>query len=548
MAMKTSSAKSGPAQDRFRVPATVRIGVTGQRTLADEEQVAAAIRQVLERLDQILRDTPHRYAAISSLTEGGDRLLSGEVLAWPGRGMASDAELRLFLPMKVDEYIAECSTHASREACRSLVDRASSVEVMVPEDTDRRGACEEVGHAIVRYCDVLVAIWDGKPARIPGGTADMVKYARMVGRTLFWIDLTTGKVMEERHGDGILESFEYLNSFNGETVGGGEITGLCRDIYGRFTEKARIFGLDPVVIRPLAETLLPHFSRTVLLTKRYERRYMRAGSLVYALAAAAVATVAIQTLFFPDFLELLWIEVAEMGTVLVLLIASRLGDWHRKWMDYRFLSERLRTALFLSLFCVRAETPDPAMKPMLSHTPNDWIEAAFTRILETRPQLYCELTPPFEELKNFIISAWIDDQISSYTTMSGWNRQRHEILSQAGNTLFTLTLVFAAMHAYGLDHIWAVGHGDTSSLLAVLTIIFPAVAAALGAIRIKREYLRNSERYAHMVRHLSIIGLQIKRVRTIGSLVEALEAADEVTLREQQDWRVVFRFRELETP
>lgn len=546
--MNTSSEKSRPAEGRLRVPATVRIGVSGQRTLVDELQVAMAVRQVLERLDQILRDTPHRYAAITSLSEGSDRLLAGEVLGWPGRGTATDAELRLLLPMEIDEYISECSTHASRETCRSLVDRASSVEVILSEDRDRDGACEKIGHTIVQYCDVLVVIWDGKPARTRGGTADMVKYARMVGRTLFWIDLTTGKVTEERHSDGILESFQCLNSFNSETVGEKEIADVCREIYGRFTEKARIFGLDPVVIHPLTETLLPHFSRTVLLTKRYERRYMRAGSLVYALAAAAVATVAIQTLFFPTVPGLLWIEVAEMGTVLFLLIASRVGDWHRKWIDYRFLSERLRTALFLSIFCVRAETPDPAMKPMFSHTPNDWIEVAFTRILETRPLLYCDLTLPFEELKNFILSAWIDDQISSYTTMSGWNRQRHELLSQAGNTLFTLTLVLAAIHAFGRDHIWTADHSNMAAILAALTIIFPAVAGSLGAIRIKREYLHNSERYAHMVRHLSLIGLQIKRVSTIGTLVEALEAADEVTLREQQDWRVVFRFGELETP
>lgn len=65
--------------------ATVRIGVSGQRTLADEQQVATAIRQVLERLNQILRDTPHRYAAISSLSEGRSNVSAPSGHLWKHR-------------------------------------------------------------------------------------------------------------------------------------------------------------------------------------------------------------------------------------------------------------------------------------------------------------------------------------------------------------------------------------------------------------------------------------------------------------------------------
>ncbi|NYT05590.1 MAG: hypothetical protein GKC04_04355 [Methanomicrobiales archaeon] len=537
-----------PGTAELQVPVTIRIGVTGQRTLADELQIRDAIRQVLSRLDQILHDTPHRYIAISSLSEGSDRVLADEVLLWPSGGTADAAELHLLLPVDVGTYLDECSTHASRESCRLLLDRSASVDVVAGEERERESVCEEIGHLIVQYCDVLVAIWDGKPAISRGGTAEMVKYARIVGRTLFWIDLTTGKVIEERHGDGILEACTYLNSYNAEKTDSHALGREMDATFASYVKKAQMFGLDPDVLRPLTGTLLPHFTRASLLCRKYELLYMRAGSLVYALAAAAVATVTVQTLFFSSVHELLWLEVAEMGAVLVLLIASRIGDWHRKWIDYRFLSERLRTALFLSVFCVRAEMPDSAAKPFLAHSPNDWIGSAFDQILEMRPLQYCSLDLPFEPLKQFLVSAWIDDQIAGCTTMSSWNRQRFEMLSQAADTLFTLTLVLAAIHAIGLEHGWAPAGIDGKTLLAAITIILPAVAGALGAIRIKREYLRNSERYAHMVRQLSIIGLQIKRMPDMRSLVEVLRTADEVTLREQEDWRVVFRFRELETP
>ncbi|HDR72810.1 MAG TPA: hypothetical protein ENN85_02700 [Methanoculleus sp.] len=285
-----------------------------------------------------------------------------------------------------------------------------------------------------------------------------------------------------------------------------------------------------------------------LLKRRYERLYTWGGAAVYALAAAAVATVTIQTLFFPANHELVWLEVAEIAAILALLMLSRIGDWHRKWIDYRFLSERLRTALFLSVFCVPVERPALPPHLSLSHTPNDWLNTAFEAILEKRPLEYCKLDIPFEPLKNFLISAWIDEQISFYATNSTWNRRRFMLLSETGDGLFTLTLILAAIHAMGLGDGSSVGPLDTTALLAALTIILPAVAGTMGAIRIKREYLRNSERYAHMVRHLSVIGNQIKRSGNHAELIRTLREANEVTLREQQDWRVVFRFREIDTP
>jgi hypothetical protein len=38
------------------------------------------------------------------------------------------------------------------------------------------------GRRVVDRCDTLIAIWDGAPARGRGGTADIVSYARSIGR------------------------------------------------------------------------------------------------------------------------------------------------------------------------------------------------------------------------------------------------------------------------------------------------------------------------------------------------------------------------------
>jgi hypothetical protein len=545
--MHTQSDRHNRNPFDFQIPFELSIGVTGQRTLGDEPLIRVSIQSVLRRMDEILKYTPHTFIAVTSLTEGSDRLLADEVLNWAEIGTAKVTGLEIVLPVSADDYIEECATHESKQECVRFVNRAQKITVISSKKT-REEECFEIGQSIVQSCDVLVAIWDGKPSLSPGGTSEMVKYARMVGRTLFWIHRETGKIIEERHGDGILESLEYFNSFNGESVREEPLRNRCTYRYGRLAEIAQVWRLNPDVLLPLKTSLLPHFVRVQMLKEQYERRYMWAGSAVYALAAAAVATVTIQTLFFPLYPSILWMEVIEIALILGLIMASRLGDWHRKWIDYRFMAERLRTAMFLSIFCVAVERPALPPHLSLSHPPNDWLNRCFDEILKKRPLEYCILDLPFEQLKQFLLSAWIDEQISYYTKSSTWNARRFMLLSEMTDILFALTLVMATIHALGLEHNYAFLSENLSGIFAACTIILPAIGGALGAIRIKREYLRNSERYAHMVRHLSVIGNQIKRAPDMARLIHVLREANEVTLREQQDWRVVFRFRDLETP
>ena len=40
---------------------------------------------------------------------------------------------------------------------------------------------------MVEHADVLIAVWDGRPARGMGGTADAVAYARQRGVPVLWV-------------------------------------------------------------------------------------------------------------------------------------------------------------------------------------------------------------------------------------------------------------------------------------------------------------------------------------------------------------------------
>lgn len=145
-----------------------RIGVSGHRSYNDPGVVAAMTDAVLERV-------LHEQGAptvISNLAEGADQLVAELVLRRAG------AVLEVVLPLPIDDYGNDFASGDSRRRFDGLLADASNVVVIeqIPGES-RESAYERAGHAIVDTCDVLVALWDGLPARGQGGTAEMVQYA-----------------------------------------------------------------------------------------------------------------------------------------------------------------------------------------------------------------------------------------------------------------------------------------------------------------------------------------------------------------------------------
>ncbi len=166
------------------------VGVTGHRKIADAGRLAAAVDAVLDTI--VLRaadgtvarqnEAPPQLSVLSPLAEGADRLVAELVLA-----RAGTAELEAVLPMDESEYETDFETDASRSEFRSLLARAGTIH-RLPRPSSREEAYAAAGRYVVDHCDVLIAVWDGKPEEGPGGTAEVVRYARAQGRRIAWID------------------------------------------------------------------------------------------------------------------------------------------------------------------------------------------------------------------------------------------------------------------------------------------------------------------------------------------------------------------------
>ncbi|MGH8127657.1 MAG: hypothetical protein ACRETC_04720 [Gammaproteobacteria bacterium] len=154
------------------------IGVTSHRNLSARE--VEPIRQCVRDLfAQLKRDFPALpLMMLSSLAEGGDQLVAEEALA-------ADARLLVPLPFSRELY-AEDFSDAGRGAFFALCEQAEVLQVpLLPGNTqsdiaahgearDRQYA--EAGVFIASHCHILLALWDGRPSDLTGGTAQTVRY------------------------------------------------------------------------------------------------------------------------------------------------------------------------------------------------------------------------------------------------------------------------------------------------------------------------------------------------------------------------------------
>lgn len=532
------------------IPAIVKIGVTGHRVLENEQQLVESVNKILSQLDEIfkriLKPTPYTFVIISPLAEGADRLVARSVMKWKVSREMDKSNLEVVLPLHEEDYLNDFKTSESKDDFKALLAKAKSVVTLEKADS-RKAAYEQVGRYVVDNCDVLIAIWDGKPAAGKGGTAEIVGYVRKIGRSLFWINSENGSIKEEMHEEYISRSLKNLEIYNAESLSINEIDSKFKARYGTLAKKADDSCLPRVSLEPLCENLLPHSVRASLLAQRYQKRHMRTGSLIYILAVLAVATVTIQRFFLPDYPKWLWLEFLWMLLILMMLYFSHRCEWHRKWIDYRFLAERLRASIFLCMAGIRCEPPKAPPHLSISHRPDDWMIKAFEWIWDQRPKIPNN-SVEFEALKKFLLGAWIDDQVSWYRKTSKRQRRMHLWFTRAGISLFFITLVVAGIEASQFAHYLPISFDSVPEILTSMAIILPAVGAALAGIRIHHEYLRNAERYYHMAMHLSSISERIIEAKDMKTLTKLLEEANEMMLRENQDWRVVFLFQKLEPP
>ncbi|GAB7015413.1 hypothetical protein [Methanogenium cariaci] len=518
-----------------RLAASIEVGLIVTEHHFTAGAVLEAIKNVFLRLDTILADTPHSYRFFLPHQAGPEHIILEALLAdrvWEGSA-----------PPEI--VLIHCGEN---EPDDNLCPFEGNIDhgIKTIHEEDATPGYNPVHDAIIDCCTLALLVGEWEPGAALYGPGSVFDLARNHGRTIIAVNPTNGSQYERSHDDMIFDSYAQLNQYNTEEVNLTRYTATYRRYTTSLREEAKKATLNDDILEPIYGSLLPYFTRTRLLAKKYQRLHAMTGICVSLLAALAVATITFQTLFLPEMAWLVWVEVFEISLIIFLMYASRHGDFHRRWIDYNFLAERLRAAFFLCIICIQCEKPDTPPHMSMAHRPNDWIVMAFEEIIASRPIYCCRLDIPYVPIKKFFRSAWITNRLSFYEQAGKSARRAYTMLTYAGVTIFSVTLILAVFHATGIGH-WETEYPfRVPMLMAFFTITLPAVGSAIAALRLQREYQRNAERYAHTVRHITAIRNQIQHAKNMEFLCEFLEEMNEVTLREQQDWRIIFRFRQVE--
>lgn len=141
----------------------MRLGISGHQDLSP-----AIITFVRPAMVKIISDQKDRIVGVSSLAVGADQLFAWIVLEHGGA-------LHAIIPC--DGYERTFAEPERLKDFQSLLARAAKRETLsYPEPSEE--AFLAAGHRVVDNSDVLIAVWDGRPAGGKGGTADIVDYAR----------------------------------------------------------------------------------------------------------------------------------------------------------------------------------------------------------------------------------------------------------------------------------------------------------------------------------------------------------------------------------
>ncbi len=178
---------------RGRPLAAAAIAETADRTLAE---IGAALQALFVAHIGVFADAPPLIRLASGLAEGADQIVLGAALDRPGPADPKEArravhECAAILPFPAETCRALMGSARAKARFDALLAACSPVMAMADAPTpdglaalaedERRDAYIAQAQALMEHSDVLFAIWDGRPARGPGGTETTIRAALDLG-------------------------------------------------------------------------------------------------------------------------------------------------------------------------------------------------------------------------------------------------------------------------------------------------------------------------------------------------------------------------------
>ncbi|MBL9200973.1 MAG: hypothetical protein JNL39_10730 [Opitutaceae bacterium] len=479
------------------------VGFSGHRSVANPEGVARAISAELEALR---REAPGEWLALSSVADGSDQVFVAQARAL---GFSWHA----ILPLPWVDFATDFPPE-ERVAVEGLLAQAEHVRVNMENGT-REDAYLDCGMETVNGADVLLAVWDGQPARGKGGTADVVAYARSLEKPVVIIDPATLAVQREnferlRRED---EHLAKLNRLPASDGGWGENPFGAPDHIFRFQRKC-----DHAASRGA-----PYFRRLIV------------GTVILHVVATLVAAAGLA--FDLHYSALPWLKLLCLtGAIAVALLLRRHHHSMHNWVGCRLAAEFCRSAL--------ATWGLPRTTSLFEDVdvPNARGLARALHILHSRAQQTHAITPA--QFRDTYRAKRIDDQLAYY------RRQEARALPLFGRLKLgfwiatLLALACTAAYALGGALGVTVPGGVKSTIFYLLPLALPVIAAAFISLISINDLHRRVARYREMQVMLEDSRRRLGFCETWNSLERVVLKTERALRQEMLEWHSITSFTE----
>ena len=415
------------------------------------------------------------------------------------------------LPLSRAEF-AKDFTPGDWAAVEEVLAAADHVRT-ISEYGDRKDGYLDCGIETVNGADVLLAVWDGEPARGKGGTADVVQYAESIGKPVMIIDAATHEVRKENWDrldpdDAVLAD---LNGLPDATTAWSEnpVQGAGRRLPVPAEMRLSREPGRPAIPAPDRR----HGRRTRRrVAHRRDGRGLRAAPARAALARA----------FLHHF------------CAVAALVLRRQMHSHHSWVRCRLAAEFCRSAL--------ATWGLPRAAPLLQDLDLAGVRG-LTRslyILHTRSSATRPV--PIEEFKRIYLEKRIDDQLAYYDRQVSRALPLYRRLAAGFSIATVLALISTAFYAISLTLDLDVPAWIEGTTYVFLPIALPALAAAAISIISINDLQRRVARYREMKARLEASRAQVASCKTWNSLEHVVLRTERALLQEVIEWHSIRSF------
>jgi hypothetical protein len=290
------------------------------------------------------------------------------------------------------------------------------------------------------------------------------------------------------------------------------------------------------------DTLEEAYSWTDRLATHFAQTY-RSGHIFSFVFGGLAVCLGLSAFMAPRYkLEFAAIEIViTIAIVLNAHIGTR-DQWHRRWLDYRQLAERLRPMRSLKLLGIAApDAPGTRTNPV----PRRWIEwyaAGIWRAMACPAGSISRVQAPR------LAAAIADQEIGPQVLYHRRNAYQVNLLDRrlgaTATALFVATVIVSILTLVGLalGTYWVEQYGNWFTLVSAG---FPALGTAVFGVRFQADFGGDALRSLVTAQALRQLEEELRAEVSLGRAADLTEQAGRIMFGDLEEWRLINQQRDL---